>query len=124
MRIFKVIFVILIGLFFILTIGCQEKKDEESGIKRALNEKYDMVQNGARLVLTYDANSKSFVGTVENITDKKLEKVKVEVHLSNGIEIGPTTPVDLEAGKKLNIKLTTNSEGFESWTAYPKVGGE
>ena len=97
---------------------------EESGTKLALNEKYDMVQNGARLVLAYEARSNSFVGSVENTTDKKLEKVRVEVHLSNGIELGPTTAVDLEAGKKMNIKLSTNSKGFESWNAHPEVGGE
>jgi len=148
MKLSKSILIILISLLLVITFACQEKKaeeqktteqsestnehqldygkeeGEESDTELALNEKYDNVRNGARLILTYDADSKSFVGTVENTTEKLLEKVRVEVHLSNGIELGPTTPVDLEAGKKMDIKLSTTSEGFESWTANPEVGGE
>ena len=132
MKLLKLILPLFISL--IVVFACQNKQaekenkhveeGEESGTELALNEKYDAVRNGARLILTYDAESKSFVGTVENTTDKMLEKVRVEVHLSNGIELGPTTPVDLEAGKKMDIKLSTTSEGFEGWTAHPEVGGK
>ena len=37
---------------------------EESGTELALNETYDSVRNGVRLILTYDAQSNAFVGTV------------------------------------------------------------
>ena len=50
-----------------------------------------MVRNGARLILSYDAASNSFKGTVENTTSNVLTRVRVEVHLSNGAELGPTT---------------------------------
>jgi len=148
MKISKTILIVLISIFLIIAFACQEEKaekqesvdkaestsehqhdynkgeGEESGTELALNEKYDKIRNGARLILTYNADSNSFVGTVENTTEKKLEKVRIEVHLSNGIELGPTTPVDLEAGKKMDIKLSTTSEGFEGWTAHPEVGGK
>ena len=65
---------------------------EESGAELALNQSYDQVRNGARLVLAYDAQSNSFSGTVKNTTDRILKRVRVEVHLSNGKELGPTTP--------------------------------
>lgn len=55
----------------------------ESGTQYALNETYDNVRNGARLILNYDAESNSFIGTVENTTKKTLERVRVEVHLSH-----------------------------------------
>lgn len=132
MKLLKLILPLFISLMVVF--ACQNKQaekenkhveeGEESGTELALNEKYDAVRNGARLILTYDAETKSFIGTVENTTDKLLEKVRVEVHLSNGIELGPTTPTDLAAGKKMNIKLTTKTDSFESWTAHAEVGGE
>ena len=63
--------------------------EEESGTELALDESYDAVRNGARLVLTYDAQGNSFNGFVENTTDNILKQVRVEVHLSNGVELGP-----------------------------------
>ncbi|MHC4442194.1 MAG: FxLYD domain-containing protein [Planctomycetota bacterium] len=95
---------------------------EESGTQLALNDTYDKVRNGVRLTLTYDAQSNSFIGTVENTTDKTLKRVRVEVHLSNGKELGPTTPTDLGPGKKREVKLTATNKNFDGWTAHPEVG--
>ena len=94
---------------------------EESGTELALNENYDNVRNGAQLILVYDAQSNSFKGTVENTTDKTLKQVRVEVHLSNGTELGPTTPVDLEPGEEREVELTATSKDFNGWTAHPEV---
>jgi len=102
--------------------GTDAKKGEESGIELALNESYDEVRNGARLILAYDAQSNSFNGTVENTTDKTLKRVRVEVHLSNGKELGPTTPADLEPGERRDIKLMATNKDFDGWTAHPEVG--
>ena len=99
-----------------------DEEGEESGTELALNESYDMVRNGARLILTYDAQSNSFNGTVENTTNKTLKRVRVEVHLSNRKELGPTTPVDLEPGEKSDIKLQATSKNFDGWSAHPEVG--
>ena len=95
---------------------------EESGTELALNESYDEVRNGARLILAYDAQSNSFNGTVENTTDKTLKRVRVEVHLSNGKELGPTTPADLDPGERRDVKLRATNKDFDGWTAHPEVG--
>ena len=95
---------------------------EEDATEFALNETYDKVRNGARLILKYDAQSNSFNGTVENTTERTLKRVRVEVHQSNGKELGPTTPTDLEAGKKISVKLAAESTGFTGWTAHPEIG--
>ena len=95
---------------------------EESSTELTLNETYDNVRNGARLILAYDAQSNSFKGTVENTTDETLQQVRVEVHLSNGTELGPTTSVDLQPGAKSDIELTATSMNFDGWTAHPEVG--
>ncbi len=100
----------------------QGENGEESGTELALNENYDNVRNGVRLILAYDAQSNSFKGTVENTTDKTLKQVRVEVHLSNGTELGPTTPADLEPGEERDVELTATSKDFDGWTAHPEVG--
>ena len=43
----------------------EEGEGEESGTQLALNEAYDQVRNGARLMLRYDAPSNSFVGSLQ-----------------------------------------------------------
>ena len=79
--------------------------EEGSGATLALDETFDAVRGGARLILNYDAASNAFTGTVENITNNVLSNVRIEVHLSNGTEIGPTTPVNLTPGQALAVNL-------------------
>ena len=96
---------------------------EESGTQYTLSETFDHVRAGARLVLSYDSAGNAFTGKVENATSDKLDRVRVEVHLSNGIELGPTTPVDLAPGQTVEITLQASSQPFVSWSAHPEVGG-
>ncbi len=86
----------------------------------ALDETYDVTRNGARLILSYDAASNQFIGTVENTTNAMLTRVRVEIHLSNGVELGPTTPTDLAAGAVLDIVLDAGAQPFDSWTPMPR----
>ena len=58
----------------------------------------------------------------ENTTDNNLKEVRVEAHLSNGIELGPTTPTDLNPGERIDISLKATSKDFNGWTAHPEVG--
>lgn len=95
---------------------------EESGTELALDATYDQVRNGVRLILTYDKQTNCFTGTMENTTKKTLKRVRMEVHLSNGKELGPTTPADLAPGMKMDVKLAATSANFETWTAHPEVG--
>ena len=88
----------------------------------ALDETFDTVRGGARLVLSYDASSNSFTGTVENTTDGVLDAVRIEVHLSNGTELGPTTPTDMAPGEVIAINLPATQASFTGWTAHAEVG--
>ena len=103
--------------------GGGEGSEEESRTTLALDATYDEVRNGARLVLRYDAEANAFVGTVQNVTEGTLSRVRVEVHLSNGTELGPTTPGDLAPGDKIDVTLQATDETFTGWTAHPEVGG-
>ena len=118
-------------ILIVVIIGCSrtdkqavDDGKEESGTELALDETYDKVRNGARLVLNYDAESNSFKGTVENTTDETLKQVRVEVHLSNGKELGPTPSADLAPGEKRDVELTATSTDFDGWSAHPEVGSE
>jgi predicted DNA-binding antitoxin AbrB/MazE fold protein len=95
---------------------------EEDGTQFRLSDVYDVIKNGAHLILAYDAENNLFKGTVENTSDEVLEKVRVEVHLSNGIELGPTTAVDLEPGEKVEVKLEASEKDFETWSTHAEVG--
>ena len=81
------------------------------------------VRGGARLILNYDAASNAFQGTVENTTGGVLTNVRIEVHLSNGTELGPTTPVDLAPGEVMNVNLPSTPASFTGWIAHAEVGG-
>lgn len=95
---------------------------EEAGTQFALDETFDEIRAGARLVLSYDSASNAFIGAVENTTDTTLRRVRVEVHLSNGTELGPTTPTDLAPGQALDIMLPATDRPFTTWSAHPEVG--
>ena len=101
-----------------------EEEGEESAEQLGKGDTYDHARGGARLILTYSAEENAFMGTVENTTDGTLARVRVEVHLSNGVELGPTTPGDLGPGESRAIRLAASDEGFETWSAHPEVGEE
>ena len=96
--------------------------EEGSGATLALDETFDAVSGGARLILNYDAASNSFIGTVENTTGSVLSNVRIEVHLSNGTELGPTTPVDMAPGEVLPVNLPATQASFAGWIAHAEVG--
>ena len=96
--------------------------DEESSVQYALDDIYDEVRAGARLIVSYDRGSNTFTGTVENVTSGTLMRVRVEVHLSNGIELGPTTPVELSPSEVAGVTLEASGKPFATWSAHPEVG--
>ncbi len=89
----------------------------------APDETFDMVRSGARLILSYSAQSNEFKGTVENTTNRVLNRVRIEAHLSNGTELGPTTPIDMAPGEVVAINLPATPGSFTGWIAHAEVGG-
>lgn len=104
----------------------EESEHEETGSRLAINQTFDAVRNGVRLVLAWDSASSSFIGSVDNVTDETISSVRVEVHLSNGTELGPTSPVDLAPGEQTNVKLPAAGQSFDWWKAHAETseGGE
>ena len=103
--------------------GSGSGSEEGSAAMLEPDETFDMVRSGARLILNYDAASNSFKGTVENTTNNVLTRVRIEVHLSNGTELGPTTPIDLAPGQMATVNLPSTAAPFTGWVAHAEVGG-
>ncbi len=103
-------------------LQADERGEEESGELLKLDETYDTVRGGARLFISYLAEDNIFAGTVQNTTNDNLTQVRVEVHLSNGIELGPTTPVDLVPGQLIEVTLAATSQTFDGWVPHAEVG--
>jgi hypothetical protein len=103
--------------------GGDSEEGEESGVYIGRGDTWDVTRRGARLVLAFDPASGAFKGKVLNTTESTLCAVRVEVHLSTGAELGPTPRTDVPAGQTIGIKLSTDGEEFESWTAHPEVSG-
>ena len=103
--------------------GGGEAEVEESAAQLAKGETYDELRAGSRLVLGYDA-ANAFRGEVTNMSDTPLSRVRVEVHLSNGVELGPTTPLDLAPGESASVTLEAGTRPFETWSAHAEVGGD
>ena len=105
--------------------GPESGGGSEEGIAGMLSpdETFDAVRGGARLILNYDAANNAFTGTVANTTGNTLNNVRIEVHLSNGTELGPTTPVDLAPGQAIEVHLPSTQASFTGWVAHAEVGG-
>ena len=103
--------------------GRESGGEEGSGAMLAPDQTFDMVRGGARLILSYDAASNAFVGSVENTTSSVLTNVRIEVHLASGTELGPTTPIDMAPGQMAMVHLPSTEAAFTGWVAHAEVGG-
>lgn len=96
--------------------------EEGSGAMLAPDETFDATRGGARLVMSYDASINAFTGMVQNTTASVLTDVRIEVHLSNGAELGPTNRVDMAPGEMLGVVLPATPESFTGWVPHAEVG--
>ena len=80
--------------------------------------------NGARLVLQFDPRTQVFVGSVVNTTARTLTQVRVEVHLDNGTELGPTKRIDVGPGQTVPVELGAFGNEFSAWVSHPEAGVE
>lgn len=99
------------------------EEGEESGEYLSRAQSWDATRRGIRLRLAFDEDRDAFVGSVENTTEAPACAVRVEVHLMNGPELGPTERRDLAPGESAAVELSASGESFEEWTAHPEVSG-
>ena len=94
----------------------------ESGTQYAISETATEVRAGVRLIISYDSAQQVFSGTVENTTNATVTQVRVEIHLSNGIELGPTPRVDLAAGETKSVELDARGQSFTWFSVHVELG--
>lgn len=123
----RILLILILAIMAILSGACTSsdnpENDEESAVELTLDETYDQVHTGIQFILSHDATSNSFNGFVENTTNGTIKGVRVEVHLSNGVELGPTTPLDLAPGENKAVRLLAKNSVFDTWSAHLEVTG-
>ena len=101
-----------------------EEGEEEGAYVPKMTKQNRLFVNGARLVLEFDPRTQVFVGSVTNTTPRVLPQVRVEVHLDNGTELGPTRRVDVAPGQTVAVELGAFGNEFGAWVSHPEAGVE
>ena len=94
----------------------------ESGTQYRLTDTARESRSGVDLVMQYNAGQQRFTGTVTNTTSAAVSNVRVEIHLSNGVELGPTPRVTLSAGQAHSVELDASSQSFTTWSVHVELG--
>ena len=95
---------------------------EESGIQYGLSDTAKVVRNGVELAIGFDSARRVFAGTLRNAAGVTVRQVRVEVHLSNGVELGPTPNVDLKPGQSAPVELRAGSQEFNQFSTHVEIG--
>ncbi len=105
--------------------GGEERGGEEGGrYLPKMTKQNRLFGNGARLALEFDPRTQVFVGSVTNTTARTLAQVRVEVHLDNGTELGPTKRIDVGPGQTVPVELGAFGNEFGAWVSHPEAGVE
>ncbi|MDE2827308.1 MAG: hypothetical protein F4058_01640 [Rhodothermaceae bacterium] len=99
-------------------------EEGESGTQYGLADTAEEIRSGIELSISYDSTREVFSGTMTNTTDATIRTVRVEVHLSNGVELGPTPTVDLAAGESSEIELDAGTQTFTTFSAHVEIGSD
>ena len=94
----------------------------EPGTLYGISETARQSRSGIDLVMSYDQTSASFVGSVTNSTGASVADVRVEIHLSNGVELGPTPLQTLNARQESPVVLDARGESFSTWQVHIEIG--
>ena len=98
-------------------------EEGESGTRWALNQTATETRSGVTLAMSYDAARRRFDGTVTNTTGSTVTDVRVEIHLSNGTELGPTPRISLGAQEVRQVTLDdTSGQSFNWFSIHVEIG--
>ncbi len=96
----------------------------ESGTQYGLTDTARESRSGVDLVMQYDTGQQRFTGTVTNTTSATVSNTRVEIHLSNGVELGPTPNVNLAAGQTHAVELDARGQSFTRWSVHVEIGSQ
>ena len=98
--------------------------EDEGAYVPKMTKQNKLFANGARLVLAFDPATQVFAGSVTNTMARTLQQVRVEVHLDNGTELGPTKRIDVSPGQTVAVELGAFGNEFGAWVSHPEAGVE
>lgn len=96
------------------------EEGEEAGDQIARGARWIATRDDVRLILSFNSESESFTGRAENSANEPL-CVRVEVHLSTGIELGPTETIVVPYGGSAAVTLPAGGEEFATWSAHTEA---
>lgn len=107
-----------------MVAACTDSLTEpgESGRRWAPAETATETRNGVELVISYSSSTERFTGTVTNTNDTTVTDVRVEIHLSNGTELGPTPRVDLAPDESRPVTLDASGQSFTWYSVHVEIG--
>ena len=114
--------ILFIGFFSCGNSPTGSGEEGESGRQYGLSDTATETRNGIRLVMKYDSQKKSFTGTLVNTTNESVADVRVEIHLSNGVELGPTPRVNMTPGQTSPVTLDAGGQNFNQWSVHVEIG--
>ncbi len=104
--------------------GCGNSPTEsgESGTQYGLSDTATETRSGIDLVMRYDSQQEMFTGTLTNTTNATVSNVRVEIHLSNGTELGPTPRMNMTGGQTSPVTLDASGQNFNQWSVHVELG--
>lgn len=107
-----------------IAAGCDSSPTEpgESGTQYQLSETARESRSGVDLVLRYDPPNETFTGTLTNTTSTPVADVRVEIHLSNGVELGPTPRITIGPGETSPVELDARTQSFNMFSVHIEIG--
>ena len=121
-----------LALALLLVTGCSREEyrgsdssDESEAVGYVTwTDTLSQVTRGVRLELYYDSTAGAFVGKLANVSGRVAPKVRVEVHLLGGGELGPTRAQDLGPADVRSVYLADKGHNVDHWTAHVEVGSD
>ncbi|MXX55307.1 MAG: hypothetical protein F4106_11735 [Gemmatimonadetes bacterium] len=114
---------VVLALMIMLS-ACADSLTEagESGTRWNPDETATETRSGVTLILSYDSSSQRFNGTATNTTNSPVSDVRVEIHLSNGTELGPTPRTSLNAQESKPVTLDARGQNFDWYSVHVEFG--
>lgn len=104
--------------------ACTDSPTEpgESGTRWNPGETATDSRRGVDLTISYNATTQQFDGSVTNTNGSAVTDVRVEIHLSNGTELGPTPRVGIGANETKSVTLDASGHNFSWYSVHVELG--
>lgn len=104
--------------------GCSSTEPGEEGRRWDKDEAATVTRSGVKLVIRHHSSADEFRGTLTNTTNSSVSDVRVEIHLSNGRELGPTPRTALAGGESRDVALDAAGQEFSWFSVHIELGGD